>query len=680
VVSASSQVVYTSLSSIPSGIVSSSTQIPALLPNGTVSSSAQLPSGIVSSSTQIPALLSNGTVSASSQVVYTSLSSIPSGIVSSSTQIPALLPNGTVSASSQVAHGSTTGYVANEHINHTTVSISAGSGLTGGGDISATRTLTLDTGSAHFTSGVKSKMNSDGVYSSSAQLVVSAYTNAVDNRVLTSTGAGGINAESNLTFDGSVLQVTGSVGIGIAPVTKLQVNDGTDRNFLITSDATQQGTAGIAIGSFNDAANAYGILSIVSSKTIFNSNVGIGTTSPDSRVHVDGSNQFIRISNAATGNSGLKISYQNSDTHGLHLLYNPSQALAYIDNTYPVSSGQVYGDIYFRQNVSSSMTTRMTIKADGGNVGIGTTNPAYKLDVIGNARIGQNSNSSTAAQLDITAGGDGFDALIDFGYWNTFDAGIWKIGRKGSGGTFIISNYSTGAEVNAVTINSTNNNVGIGTTSPGVRLDVQGADGVRARVVASSAGTSGLVLSSAGATAYTIKAGNADSSLRIDQDGNDRITLASGGNVGIGTTTPAYKLEVNGATNVNGAFSAVTKSFLINHPVKKNYKLQYGSLESPYHGIRLTGDGVLNNGVCEIQLPDYISALVKENEISIQLTNYQHNKNIWVETIDIENNKFIVKTKKSWFSKKQYKFFWSFTAIRKDVSDMEVEFEVQGDK
>ena len=377
-VSASSQVVYTSLSSIPSGIVSSSTQIPALLPNGTVSSSAQLPSGIVSSSTQIPALLPNGTVSASSQVVYTSLSSIPSGIVSSSTQIPALLPNGTVSASSQVAHGSTTGYVANEHINHTTVSISAGSGLTGGGDISATRTLTLDTGSAHFTSGVKSKMNSDGVYSSSAQLVVSAYTNAVDNRVLTSTGAGGINAESNLTFDGSVLQVTGSVGIGIAPVTKLQVNDGTDRNFLITSDATQQGTAGIAIGSFNDAANAYGILSIVSSKTIFNSNVGIGTTSPDSRVHVDGSNQFIRISNAATGNSGLKISYQNSDTHGLHLLYNPSQALAYIDNTYPVSSGQVYGDIYFRQNVSSSMTTRMTIKADGGNVGIGTTNPAYK--------------------------------------------------------------------------------------------------------------------------------------------------------------------------------------------------------------------------------------------------------------------------------------------------------------
>jgi hypothetical protein len=287
VFSSSAQVTYTSLSSIPSGIVSSSTQIPALLPNGTVSASSQVSFTSISNRP-------SGLVSASSQVVYTSLSSIPSGIVSSSTQIPALLPNGTVSASSQVAHGSTTGYVANEHINHTSVSITAGSGMSGGGDISATRTLTLDTssahftggvttrinalgvvsssgqiahgstsgyvanehinhtsvtltagsgltgggdistsrtftvgaglgitvnaddvavdtGSAHFTGGVTTRVNALGVYSSSAQLVVSAYTNATDNRVITSTGAGGVNGEANLTFDGSTLTVTGAL-------------------------------------------------------------------------------------------------------------------------------------------------------------------------------------------------------------------------------------------------------------------------------------------------------------------------------------------------------------------------------------------------------------------------------------------------------------------------------------
>jgi len=46
-----------------------------------------------------------------------------------------------------------------------------------------------------------------GVISSSTQQVVSTYTNATDNRVLTSTGTGGINGESALTFDGSALGV-----------------------------------------------------------------------------------------------------------------------------------------------------------------------------------------------------------------------------------------------------------------------------------------------------------------------------------------------------------------------------------------------------------------------------------------------------------------------------------------
>jgi hypothetical protein len=81
-----------------------------------------------------------------------------------------------VSGSSQISHDSTTGYVANRHIDHTSVSISAGNGLSGGGDISTTRTLTLDTSSATFTSGVKSKMNADGVVSGSSQVSFNGIT------------------------------------------------------------------------------------------------------------------------------------------------------------------------------------------------------------------------------------------------------------------------------------------------------------------------------------------------------------------------------------------------------------------------------------------------------------------------------------------------------------------------
>lgn len=53
---------------------------------------------------------------------------------------------GLVSGSSQIDHNATTNYVANRHIDHSAVSISAGSGLTGGGDITTTRTLSIATG------------------------------------------------------------------------------------------------------------------------------------------------------------------------------------------------------------------------------------------------------------------------------------------------------------------------------------------------------------------------------------------------------------------------------------------------------------------------------------------------------------------------------------------------------
>jgi len=86
-----------------------------------------------------------------------------SGIVSGSSQIT----NTVVSGSSQITLSSTTGYSANQHVDHTAVSISAGNGLSGGGTIAATRTLSLDTTSATFTSGVTTQNNALGVVSGS---------------------------------------------------------------------------------------------------------------------------------------------------------------------------------------------------------------------------------------------------------------------------------------------------------------------------------------------------------------------------------------------------------------------------------------------------------------------------------------------------------------------------------
>jgi len=142
----------------------------------------------------------------------------------------------------------------------------------------------------------------------------------------------------------------------------------------------------------------------------------------------------------------------------------------------------------------------------------------------------------------------------------------------------------------------------------------------------------------------------------------------SGTNLGVGTASPSYMLEVA------GSFAATSKSFIIDHPTRNNMKLCYGSLESPYHGIRLTGEDNIINGKCVVELPDYIHGLCKQEGSQVQLTNIKHGKVIWVESVEVMNNKFIVKCDIPSFDDKPYSFYWSFTAIRKDVEDLVVEF------
>jgi hypothetical protein len=55
-------------------------------------------------------------------------------------------------ASSDVVHDSTSGFVANEHIDHTGVTLTAGTGLNGGGTIAASRTFTVDAAQTVITS------------------------------------------------------------------------------------------------------------------------------------------------------------------------------------------------------------------------------------------------------------------------------------------------------------------------------------------------------------------------------------------------------------------------------------------------------------------------------------------------------------------------------------------------
>lgn len=154
---------------------------------------------------------------------------------------------GVHSGSVQVDHDSTTNFVANEHIDHTSVDITAGLGLSGGGDISTTRTLTLDTGSTHFNDGVKDKLNSEGVISGSVSgqvdhdLTVNFVANEhIDHTSVNITAGDGLSGGGDISTTRTLTLDTGSAHFNGGVKKKLNAENVISGSVTITS--TSQGT------------------------------------------------------------------------------------------------------------------------------------------------------------------------------------------------------------------------------------------------------------------------------------------------------------------------------------------------------------------------------------------------------------------------------------------------------
>ena len=134
----------------------------------------------------------------------------------------------------------------------------------------------------------------------------------------------------------------------------------------------------------------------------------------------------------------------------------------------------------------------------------------------------------------------------------------------------------------------------------------------------------------------------------------------NGTNVGIGTATPAYKLEVN------GTFAALSKSFVITHPTKKDMKLQHGVVEGPEHSVYIRGKTTLD----KIKLPDYWKGLVHEDSITVHLTPIATNQILVVKSVSLEEVTIQNKNKTA----KSINCYYHIQGERKDISRLEVEY------
>jgi len=121
---------------------------------------------------------------------------------------------------------------------------------------------------------------------------------------------------------------------------------------------------------------------------------------------------------------------------------------------------------------------------------------------------------------------------------------------------------------------------------------------------------------------------------------------------------------VTGAVNISGALTAASKSFDIPHPTKEGFRLRYGVLEGPEHGIYVRGIATSN----QILLPEYWSGLVHEGSITVQLTPIGKTNDVYVSEVSI--SKVILKSESG-----EINHYFFIQAERKDVERFEIEYK-----
>jgi hypothetical protein len=281
--------------------------------------------------------------------------------------------------------------------------------------------------------------------------------------------------------------------------------------------------------------------------------VGIGTASPSSKLHIFGAD-----------NNSAKITLTNTAT-------SP-------DNQWSLHAG--YNDQSLR--FLGDSTTVMTL-LDSGNVGIGTTSPEDKLDVVGGLRISANKTANTNKTNRIK--GEHYDITEEpttFMYMNNFaSSNILYIGGGSS-----VENAATQLNFYTAGNNTTttgtarmviipSGNIGIGTGDPDEKLHVRGeqvylyndidTNNTYFYARNSSSGNAGIKMKNSQGE-WTIIANDR---LRFYDDDNsiERFTILSSGNVGIGTVSPAYTLQVQGT----GYFSSNLLSSGLTAQTNSNY-------------------------------------------------------------------------------------------------------------
>jgi hypothetical protein len=194
-----------------------------------------------------------------------------------------------------------------------------------------------------------------------------------------------------------------------------------------------------------------------------------------------------------------------------------------------------------------------------GNVGIGTSSPGFRLDSqvsstsTNDQQVALRLKSTTTADMINGFGVNTLYSIQDSSGAN-FNIAQLRAVRDGAddSGAFVFAPYSTGAASERMRITS-GGDVGIGTGSPDAKLRVNGGgSSLQARF--SGTNGRGLAISTFTSASTTDNGVIYNAGVFADAQhvwqcgGTERMRIDSSGNVGIGTTSPAGKLDVSATT------------------------------------------------------------------------------------------------------------------------------------